>query len=157
MKGQMEPFNDYSIPRVSQLTQRSNQFNLRTQRYNESEIIAFVNSKDHITFQISLQDKYGEYGIISLLILEHRDKELFIDTWIMSCRVLKRDVEKFVMNRLVKKAKELNADRIVGEYLETRKNGIVKDHFKNLGFLQSENKWVLNIEDYEEMSCEIDS
>lgn len=145
MKAEIESFNDFSISRISQLTQRSNQFNLRTIRYTEEEIDTMKKSDRFSTFQISLSDKYGEYGLISLVIGEKKNDDLFIDTWIMSCRVLKRDVEKFVLNEIVTRCKHLGIKNIIGEWLETKKNIIVKDHYKNLGFSEKEGRWYLDV------------
>jgi FkbH-like protein len=130
------PFDKFSIPRIAQLTQRSNQFNLRTIRYTEQEVEAVQQDSNKLGFQISLEDKFGDYGLISLIIGEKRGKSLFIDTWIMSCRVLKRGVENYVLNQIVVQAKALGLSEIVGEYIPTPKNDLVKDHYKNLGFSQ---------------------
>jgi len=155
MNGTVENFDSYSIPRISQLTQRSNQFNLRTKRYSETEVKYFMESDKHETFMVKLSDKFGEYGIISLVIAERMNDTLFLDTWIMSCRVLKRGVEKFVLNKIVENAKSLNVKTITGEYLETTKNGIVANHYKDLGFIGLDNKWVLSLEDFNELSTTI--
>lgn len=149
MHAECVPFTEFSIPRIAQLTQRSNQFNLRTIRYTEEEVKNISTADDKSTFQISLKDKYGEYGLISLVIGEVKGKALFIDTWIMSCRVLKRNVESFVLNKIVERGQELGLEEIVGEYLPTPKNALVKDHYKNLGFLKSGEIWKLNIADYQ--------
>lgn len=147
MKSDVEAFNDFTIPRVAQLSQRSNQFNLRTQRYTEAEITDMLNDGKHLTFSFTLEDKFGDHGLISALILTKEGNEtLFIDTWIMSCRVLKRGMEQFTLYCLAKKALEQGFTKLVGEYLPTSKNGIVKDHYKDLGFTQSGDKWVLQLD-----------
>jgi len=114
-----------------------------------------MESDKHETFMVKLSDKFGEYGIISLVIAERMNDTLFLDTWIMSCRVLKRGVEKFVLNKIVENAKSLNVKTITGEYLETTKNGIVANHYKDLGFIGLDNKWVLSLEDFNELSTTI--
>jgi len=153
----VESFNTFNIPRVAQLTQRSNQFNLRTIRYTDDDIQKIANSTDNITFAFSLSDKYGDYGLISLVILKKGgDKTLFIDTWIMSCRVLKRNMENFVLNTIVKIAIEKDFSEIIGEYLPTLKNSMVKDHYQNLGFEGNGGKWNLKIKNYEPKSCFIE-
>jgi FkbH-like protein len=134
MLSDVKPFNKFSIPRVSQLTQRSNQFNLRTVRYSEEEVTNITNSDDYITIDFSLEDKYGDYGLISLIILKKQGEALFVDTWIMSCRVLKRGMEKFVLNQIVVQARKHGFKEIIGEYLPTAKNGMVKNHYSDLGF-----------------------
>ncbi len=151
MRSEVKPFDDFSIPRVAQLTQRSNQFNLRTVRFTEEEIRAIARSERHLTLSFSLEDKFGEHGLISVLILEKRDGgALFIDTWIMSCRVLKRGMEHFVLNQLVDLARRNGFTKLVGEYLPTPKNGIVAEHYPNLGFQPVGGLWELDLEAYTE-------
>ena len=153
MKAEVESFDKFSVPRVAQLTQRSNQFNLRTIRYTEGEIEGLIKNDNFLTMKIKLSDKYGDYGLISVVIGEIRNKNLFVDTWIMSCRVLKRDVEKFVLNELVTQSKKLGLDQIVGERLPTPKNIIVKDHYKDLGFSEKEDLWYLDLSNYVPLEC----
>ena len=141
MKAIVEPFNSYSTPRVAQLTQRSNQFNLRTVRYTEEDIKRIELSDKYVAFTVSLSDKYGEYGLISLIILEDRKESYFINTWIMSCRVLKRGVEDFVLNEMANLTKVRDKKYLIGEYLPTKKNGIVKDLYPSLGFIQVKDLW----------------
>ena len=151
MKAKIQPFQEVNLPRIAQLTQRSNQFNLRTIRYSEAEISNIRESDQHLSLEVSLEDKFGKYGLISVLILEKRiDKTLFIDTWLMSCRVLKRGVEKAVLNQLVLEAKREGYQQIVGEYLPTKKNVIVANHYADLGFRENGvGEWVLDISGYE--------
>ena len=129
MIAEVKPFDSFSLPRVAQLTQRSNQFNLRTVRYSEEDIKRISSSTDFVTFTFNLTDKFGDHGLISAIILQQKEAgELFIDTWIMSCRVLKRGVEQFALSRLVNFAKDNNFELITGEYLPTPKNALVKDN-----------------------------
>lgn len=148
MEAEVVPINTFNTPRVAQLTQRSNQFNLRTIRYTEKEISDIATSLNYHSQCISLHDKFGDYGLISVLILKYQTNTLFVDTWIMSCRVLKRGVERFVLNHLVELARQNNCTTIVGEYLPTPKNGIVKDHYTNLGFVKKNEKWYLDLATY---------
>jgi len=151
MKSEVKPFDKFTTPRVAQLTQRSNQLNLRTIRYSEADVKGMIASDDVITCSFTLDDKFGEYGLISLAILKKdNDHDAFIDTWIMSCRVLKRNVEEFVLNHLVELAKNGNYARLVAEYLPTKKNVIVKDLYEELGFTKEQDTWVLNLDSYEE-------
>jgi FkbH-like protein len=152
MKAVVSPFNKFNTPRVAQLSQRSNQFNLRTVRYTEKEIEEIAASPDHRTFAFNLEDKFGDYGLISAVILK-RDggrggDAFFIDTWIMSCRVLKRGVERFVLDRLASAAREAGARSLIGEYLPTPKNALVKDHYAGLGFRAADGRWVLSVESH---------
>jgi len=148
MTAEIKSFDTFSVPRVSQLTQRSNQFNLRTQRYSEEDIKQIMESEDYLTFQVNLRDKYGEYGIVSLLIGKIEGDTLFIDTWIMSCRVLKRGVEKFLLDELMNKCKKVGVKTVLGEWLETRKNHIVKNHFRDLGFESDKNYWSMEVNNF---------
>ena len=109
----------------------------------------FSKSKSHYTLNFSLKDKFGDYGLISIIILKKQENNsFFIDTWIMSCRVLKRGVEKFVLNCIIELAKKLKINQIIGEYLPTNKNNLVKDHYKNLGFVHQKKYWILNKKNY---------
>ena len=146
MTSEVAAFNSFTIPRIAQLTQRSNQFNLRTVRYTESDIQKIATSDEYQTFSFTLKDKFGDHGLISAIILRKADKEtLFIDTWIMSCRVLKREMEQFALFSIAEYAASKGFSKLVGEYLPTPKNGIVKDHYLNLGFIPAGDKWLLQI------------
>ena len=150
MHSVVEPFNKFNSPRVAQLSQRSNQFNLRTVRYTESEIISLSNKKNYHTFTFSLEDKFGDNGLICVIILKNEDNDsLFIDSWFMSCRVLKRGMEHFVLNIISNYAKENHFVFLIGEYLPTPKNDLVKYHYKNLGFKNTSKKWTLNLTTYQ--------
>ncbi len=147
----VEEFNKFNTPRVAQLSQRSNQFNLRTIRYTEEDIKRLSKQKNACTFAFSLKDKFGDNGLISIVVLnEEDDKTIFIETWLMSCRVLKRGMENFVLNTIVSFAKNKGYQYLKGEYLPTAKNGMVKDHYKNLVFTEVENNWILDISDFKE-------
>lgn len=135
MTSVVEQFNRFNGPRVAQLSQRSNQFNLRTVRYTESDIDIFSSSAEHFTFTFSLSDRFGDNGIICVIILRKESAEtLFIDTWFMSCRVLKRGMEQFTLNIIAAFAVEHRFRYLKGEYLETPKNAMVKEHYYSLGF-----------------------
>ena len=153
----VEGLTTFNMPRVAQLTQRSNQFNLRTIRYSEAEVAQLKESKDYTTFNLTLSDKYGKYGLVSIIILQLRTDALFIDTWIMSCRVLKRGVENYMMNEVVKFAVTNKYAKIIGEYLPTKKNGIVKDHYHNLGFEKRDGLWILGVNNYKPFPTYIQS
>ena len=150
MFAEVKTFDSFTAPRIAQLTQRSNQFNLRTIRYTESEIVEIMQSPEWYTLSFTLEDKFGKHGLISAIILKDiGNGNLFIDTWIMSCRVLKRGMEKFTLNAVATLAKEKGFKKITGEYIPTKKNGLVKDHFAGLGFLSLNGTgWELNVENY---------
>ncbi len=148
MLADIKPIDNFTLPRAAQLTQRSNQFNLRTIRYTEEKLKEIIQDKNKFTVTVSLKDKFGDYGLISLLILKKENTDLFIDTWIMSCRVLKRNVEEFVLNEVVHIATQNNCNKILGEFIPTPKNELVKDHYRKLGFSEVENYWELLTGDY---------
>jgi FkbH-like protein len=152
----VEPFNKFNTPRVAQLSQRSNQFNLRTVRYTEADIEQFASADNFYTFTFDLADKFGNNGLICVIILKQEDKDtLFIDTWFMSCRVLKRGMENFTLNTIANFAKEKGFTYLKGEYLPTAKNEMVKDHYEKLGFYAKDNCWLLNVKEYENKKCYI--
>jgi FkbH-like protein len=152
MRSLAEPFTKFNIPRVAQLIQRSNQFNLRTVRYTESEIELISTSSDFFTFTFTLEDKFGDSGLISVLILKKENQHtLFIDTWLMSCRVLKRGVENFVLNEIVATAREFDFKAILGEYIPTAKNALVKTHYDTLGFKKKDQFFSLDVEGFKNL------
>lgn len=153
-------FTKFNTPRVAQLSQRSNQFNLRTVRYTDADIEALANDPDVIDLSFTLEDKFGDNGLIAVVIMKPLDKEtLFVDTWFMSCRVLKRGMENFTLNMMVEVAKAKGYKKIIGEYLPTAKNGMVADHYTNLGFEKVEGsasaQWELDINNYKDKECYI--
>lgn len=127
-------FDSFNIPRISQLTQRSNQFNLRTVRYTEAEITDIAKSDKFVTLYFTLKDKFGDHGLISVVIMEKQGDSLFVNTWLMSCRVLKRTVEEFIINKMISTAKSLGFKTVLGEYIPTAKNAMVKDIYEKMGF-----------------------
>jgi FkbH-like protein len=149
MTSVVQSFTPFNIPRIAQLTQRSNQFNLRTIRYTEDDVKRMAADPAFITLSFTLIDTYGDNGLICVIILEKKSTFAFIDTWIMSCRVLKRGMENFVLNTIVKAAREAGCTHLKGEYLPTAKNGIVKDHYKSLGFTFENNYWILDLHSFE--------
>lgn len=135
MKACARSFEPFWYSRIAQLTQRSNQFNLRTVRYTEDDIRRIAEDSSYITIYITLSDNFGDHGLISVIILKREaDRSLFIDTWLMSCRVLKRGVEDFAAGCIAEIALKENAPRVTGEYLPTAKNSMVADLYEKLGF-----------------------
>jgi FkbH-like protein len=124
------------IERIAQLTQKTNQFNLTTKRYAETEITKFVNNADHKVFDFSLADKFGDYGItgLSIIVLDKKNKSAVIDTLLMSCRVIGRNAEMAFMNHILKKLKETGTETVFGSYFKTLKNDQVKDFYDRYGF-----------------------
>jgi len=150
----VEPFTRFNTPRVAQLSLRSNQFNLRTVRYTEADIETIAADADYAPFTFTLQDKFGDNGLICIIILKKENSDtLFIETWLMSCRVLKRGMENFTLNTIAAYAKEKGFSFLKGEYLPTAKNEMVKDHYKKLGFEEDSGYWKLDVNNYEAKKC----
>jgi FkbH-like protein len=149
MKVKIQPFQDIDIERIAQLTQRSNQFNLRTIRYTTNEIIEIQKDATFLTASVEMEDKFGTYGLISAVIIKIDGKQAYIDTWIMSCRVLKRGVEATLMNYVVAQLMNLNVTQLNGEYIPTVKNELVRNLLTNLGMsIESPNNYRLSLKEY---------
>ena len=145
MIAEAKPFDSFHCPRIAQLTQRSNQFNLRTVRYTEQEIADIAANDKYITLYFTLRDKFGDHGLISAVIMEKQQDRLFVNTWLMSCRVLKRGMEEFIVNKMVSAAKEAGYETVEGEYLKTAKNAMVSRIYEKLGFeALSDSKYIAN-------------
>ena len=127
-------FDPVHIPRITQLTNKSNQFNCTTKRYTGAEMETVAKSTDYIRLCGRLTDKFGDNGIVSVVIGEKRNAELHIDLWLMSCRVLKRGMEYAMINRLVEEAKRAGISAIYGYYYPTKKNAMVKELYGDFGF-----------------------
>lgn len=135
MVGTFTEFNPVDMPRVVQLINKSNQFNLTTKRRTEAELAALMADPRYSGFSMRLADRFGDHGLISVVICKAgNDSILEIDTWLMSCRVLKRQVEQQVLNKVVDIAKAKNCTGIKGIYLPTAKNAMVRDLYPTLGF-----------------------
>ncbi len=134
MKAQFNPFNEIDLPRIGQLVNKSNQFNLTTRRRQESELRALMNAEGNVCRSLRLSDKFGDHGLVSVIIGNVSGGTLHIDTWLMSCRVLQRQVEDVVLNELVLLARARGCLRISAEYLPTPKNALVDRLLPRLGF-----------------------
>ncbi len=145
MIAEAKPFDSFHFPRIAQLTQRSNQFNLRTVRYTEQEITDIAADDRYITLYFTLKDKFGDHGLISAVIMEKQEDRLFVNTWLMSCRVLKRGMEEFIVNKMVSAAREAGYEIVEGEYLKTAKNAMVSRIYEKLGFeAHSDTQFIAN-------------
>jgi FkbH-like protein len=128
-------FDQPGLPRTVQLINKTNQFNLTTRRYTEQDVLAVMRDEHALGLQLRLLDRFGDNGIVAIVIgrLQGSD-DLLIDTWLMSCRVLGREVELATLNLIAEQARRLGALRLIGEYRPTAKNHVVKDHYSKLGF-----------------------
>jgi len=135
MKGACRQFNSLDLPRIAQLINKSNQFNLTTRRRSEAELAALMQDPEYTGFTVRLRDRFGDYGLIAVVICRAvAGGILEIDTWLMSCRVLKRQVEEETLNEIVRFARLRGTSRIRGFYLPTAKNGMVRHHYARFGF-----------------------
>lgn len=142
--------DESSLARFSQLTNKSNQFNLRTQRYSEAEIVRMLTDDSYKLLAVSLRDKFSNYGIIACVVLKFEEKICHIDNWVMSCRVLKKSVENYTAQKIVEEAKKHGALCIKAEYLKSKKNRMVADLYENLGFTKTDSNeetahYILNL------------
>ena len=154
MKGEIKEFSPIYIQRITQLTNKSNQFNLTTKRYTQQEIESTVSDGKHITLYGKLADIFGDNGVVSVVIGEIKDKACDIDLWLMSCRVLKKNMEFAMLDTLVEECKKHDLETIVGHYYPTAKNGMVKNLFADFGFTKvsedeaGNTEWTLTVNDY---------
>ncbi|MCR5747526.1 MAG: HAD-IIIC family phosphatase [Lachnospiraceae bacterium] len=157
MIGEARPFEPVRYPRIAQLTQRSNQFNLRTVRYTEDDIARIADDKDRLTLYYTLKDKYGDHGLVSVVIMEKESEETaFIDTWLMSCRVLKRGMEEYIINKAVEAAANAGYTTIHAEYIPTAKNSMVKDIYTRMGFEKTaEDHYEIRTENFKKLNTYI--
>jgi FkbH-like protein len=126
--------DDFSLNRISQLTQRTNQFNLTTKRYSESDIRGFMNQENIDVVYLKLQDKFGDSGITGCIILKYFDEIAVFDTFLLSCRILGRGVEDAFLIQSLKLAKNKGAKIAIGEYCATLKNTQVEHFYSQRGF-----------------------
>lgn len=161
MKGTIKPFEAIYMARIAQLTNKSNQFNLTTRRYTQGEIETFAADAGYITRYGKLEDRFGDNGVVSVVIGRRGRMEdaaayrqgggavqslgasadgsvLHIELWLMSCRVLKRDMEYAMMDSVVEACQACGIGTIMGYYYPTAKNAMVKDFYKAMGFEKTE-------------------
>ena len=134
MKAVIAPFEAMYMARIAQLTNKSNQFNLTTKRYSQSEIETIATDEQYITLYGKLEDKFGDNGVVSVVIGQSEERTLHIRLWLMSCRVLKRDMEYAMMDTLVDACRAKEIETIYGYYYPTAKNGMVKEFYASQGF-----------------------
>jgi FkbH-like protein len=148
------PFDQPGRKRIAQLFAKSNQFNLTTRRHGEAEVAALQSNPEAVTVQARLTDMFGDNGMISAVVCLKNGKRWEIDSWIMSCRVLGRRVEEAILRHLVRAARGAGASELIGRYIPTARNGLVRDHFAKLGFTgigeepNGETIWRLSIDEY---------
>jgi FkbH-like protein len=149
MMAEIGPFSPVDLERITQLTNKTNQFNVTTRRYNAAEIQALAGDDRHVTLAGRLRDRFGDNGLVSVMIGSLVGDEVHVDLWLMSCRVLQRGMEGAMLDRLVAAARERGAKSLIGHYRATARNGIVSGLFRDMGFerveAQAEDVWRLDI------------
>lgn len=153
----IRPFDGVGRTRIAQLVNKSNQFNLTSRRYTETDIASFETDPATFDIQIRLTDRFGDNGMISVVIFRKSSEEWLCDTWLMSCRVLERRVEEAVLAHVAAAARAAGARRLTGEYIPTAKNRMVAGHFGKLGFapagdlpgVEGGTRWVLELDSYQ--------
>lgn len=133
-----QPFDPAGRARITQLINKSNQYNLTTRRYTEAQVAAIESDPDCFTLQVRLADSFGDNGMISVVICRPRlNDEWEIDTWLMSCRVLGRRVEHMVLREMLDHARRRGIRTLVGAYRPSGRNQLVVDHYSKLGFTEA--------------------
>ena len=161
MKGVIKPFEPLYYERISQLSNKSNQFNLTTHRYTVNDIESIATDDNYISLYGKLIDRFGDNGLVSVLIGHIVENVCHMDLWIMSCRVLKRDLEFAMMDELVKKCKEKRIKEIKGYYYPTAKNNMVKEFYSLQGFSKisedekGNTEWSFEIKDDYQLKNEV--
>ena len=134
MRAMIAPFDELHLPRISQLIEKTNQFNLTTRRHGVAEIRGFMEDPDCVTLYLRLRDRFADHGLVSLLIACRDGDVLDIETWLMSCRVIGRTVEEALAAALCREAERLGCTKLRGTYIRSPKNELVHDLYLSLGF-----------------------
>jgi FkbH-like protein len=144
------------LERIAQLVNKTNQFNLTNRRYAAADIRHMATDPDCVVLYGRLADAFGDNGLVSVVIARQQNEVAHIDLWIMSCRVLKRDMELAMLDALVARCRSRGVRRLRGRYDRSPRNGMVADHYRNLGFVadpsgdngQDHSSWLLDLAAY---------
>ncbi len=161
MKAEIAPFREIYYDRIAQLTNKTNQFNLTTKRMTLADIRQIAKSEEHIALYGRLTDKFGDNGLVSVVVGEKRGKEIHLILWLMSCRVLGRGMEQAMLDAVVENAAKAGMKTVVGYYFPTAKNKMVADFYRDFGFtVREENDsgmvWEMQVAGYEKKNKFID-
>jgi len=135
----------FTIPRISQLTLKTNQFNLTTKRYQEEEIRQIAENNNWLVGCAQVEDKFGDNGITGVFIVKKENKNWFLDTFLLSCRVMGRGIEEGILSYVLQKAKEEGASTLKGQFISTKKNKPSENFLKNYGFKKEEDYWIFSL------------
>ena len=148
--------DEFTIPRISQLTLKTNQFNLTTKRYQEEEIIRFSQDKKKIVGCAQIEDKFGDYGITGAFIVNKDNPEEWVmDTFLLSCRVIGRGIEEGILDYIINDAKKNNVKRLIGNFIPTKKNKPSESFLANFGFKKENSHWIYSLENYSKKSSHL--
>ena len=137
--------DNFTIPRISQLTLKTNQFNLTTRRYQEQDIRKFSQNSEKIVGCAQIQDKFGDNGITGAYIVnKDNEQQWTIDTFLLSCRVIGRGIEDGILCHIIEKARKDGISQVRGEYIKTQKNQPAENFFENFGFKKEGDFWVFD-------------
>lgn len=154
-KAVVRPFEAKHLDRITQLINKTNQFNLTTRRMGRSEVESLMGDPNSLTAYVRLADRFGDNGLISVFCGRRDGDEMWIDEWLMSCRVFNRGVEQLLCNYVVDASRELGVSALRGVYIPTERNGLVREHYKNLAFSllhegdDGSSHWRLELDDHE--------
>ena len=156
MKAEIGSYSPEYMARIAQLTNKSNQFNLTTKRFTQAELEQCLQRISGLYLDLygRLTDRFGDNGVVSVILGRKEERILHIELWLMSCRVLKRDMEKAMLDALVIRSKRMGISVIRGYYIPTAKNQMVKDFYGTMGFGLTEERedkstvWELETETY---------
>lgn len=157
MVAYLEDFKQVYFQRIAQLTNKSNQFNLTTLRCSEDDVRKMQESERYFCISARLKDKFVDNGLVSVLVARRNNDKFDIILFLMSCRVLKRDLEKLMLNTLIDFAKDNGVSKIVGHYYPTEKNALVKDLYGIMGFEKvredemGNSDWCIDVRNYEDI------
>ena len=136
----------FSLPRVSQLILKTNQFNLSTKRYKESEIDMMMKDNNFFVGYVNVKDKFGDNGITGVFIIKKESKKIWnIDTFLLSCRIMGRDIEKAMFTYIVNEAEKENVEQINSKFIPTQKNKPIEDFLPNCNFKEGSDNWTYMI------------
>ncbi|MBF0404334.1 MAG: HAD-IIIC family phosphatase [Nitrospirae bacterium] len=157
---EIHPFKPLYLERIAQLINKTNQFNLTTKRYTLAEVEGISKDENFITLYGRLKDKFGDNGLVSIIVASIKDRGLFIDLWLMSCRVLKRGMEFAMYDELIRRCRMRDIKHITGYYNKTKKNALVSNHYGLMGFELSDKNdngdtvWSFKVpDDYRNKNC----
>jgi FkbH-like protein len=153
MEGEIDAFSPTYLDRITQLTNKTNQFNLTTRRYALAEMQAIAADANYLTLYGRLKDAFGDNGLVSVVVGRQVEHTLELDLWLMSCRVLKRGMEEAMFDVLVERARARGVTRLLGTYIASGRNQMVEHHYRDLGFTPlpqddpQRSTWTLDISD----------